>query len=115
MARKARKPRAKKPPNPKKPRKPPTFHEQSGAGSAGKVRGAAAAPRSMSVGGSSASAVIELVASESAAGLATVVLELAGEGRVSLASALSAWQHEQERVSNRVWRRPGGLARMGGL
>lgn len=113
-------PRPKKPPKPKKPkkpRKPPTFHEQVGAGSAGKGQGAS--PRRLSSAGSAPSAVMELVASESGptagSGLSAVVLELAGEGKLSLSSALSAWQHEQERVSNRVWRRPGGLARMGGL
>ena len=114
MARaKARKPP--KPKKPKKPRKPPLFHEFGGAGSVGKAQGAA--PRGLSSAGSGPSAVMEMVASasESAAGLSAVVLELAGEGRVSIGAALPAWQHEQERVSNRVWRRPGGLARMGGL
>lgn len=106
--------KVRKPPKPKKPRKPPLFHEQAGAGSAGKAQGAV--PRGVSAAGSGPSAVMDLVASDSAAaGLSTVVLELAGEGKVSLASALSAWHHEQERVSNRIWRRPGGLARMGGL
>lgn len=106
--------RAKKPAKPKKPRKPPLWREQAGAGSAGKVQGAS--PRGLTSGGGAPSAIMELVASESsAAGLSAVVLELAGEGKVSMAAALSAWQHEQERVSNRTWRRPGGLARMGGL
>jgi hypothetical protein len=97
---------------PAKPKKPPVFHEQAGAGSAGKAQPVGGAGMSAGVG--VGSAVLELVASD-VAGLSAVVLELAGEGKLSLSSALSAWQHEQDRVSNRVWRRPGGLARMGGL
>lgn len=110
-------PKPKKPKKPKKPRKPPTFHEQASAGSAGKAQGVGVGQHSLSSAGSSPSAVMELVASESGTGvgLSAVVLELAGEGKLSVGAALSAWQHEQDRISNRVWRRPGGLARMGGL
>ena len=118
MARTKKPPKPKRPKKPPKPKAPPKWHEQPGAGSAGKSgeRAQPAQPRGMSVGAGAVSAVMELVASaDRAAGLATVVLELAGEGKVSLGAALSAWQHEQERVSNRTWRRPGGLARMGGL
>jgi hypothetical protein len=55
---------------------------------------------------------IELVADRAIGG---VLLELAGEGKIGLATALAAWQRDQERITNRVWRRPGGLQRMGGL
>jgi hypothetical protein len=48
-------------------------------------------------------------------GISGVLLDLVGEGHIGLGHALSAWQREQERVVNRTWRRPGGLARMGGL
>jgi hypothetical protein len=48
-------------------------------------------------------------------GLGDVILELVGEHGVTVGSALSAWQRDQERVTNRAWRRPGGLARIGKL
>lgn len=51
----------------------------------------------------------------SATGLGDVLLELLGEGTVTLRSALAAWQREQDRVLNRAWRRPGGLVRPGGV
>lgn len=50
-----------------------------------------------------------------ATGLSDVLLELLGEGTVTLRSALVAWQREQDRVLNRTWRRPGGLVRPGGV
>jgi hypothetical protein len=56
--------------------------------------------------------MVELTADHSIGG---VLLELAGEGKIGLATALHAWQRDQERITNRVWRRPGGLQRMGGL
>ena len=37
------------------------------------------------------------------------------QARGSLARELERWQAEQERRFNRVWRRPGGLARPAGL
>jgi hypothetical protein len=43
------------------------------------------------------------------------ILDLVGEGRLTAAHALAAWTHEQDRLANRAWRRPGGLQRMGGL
>ncbi|HEX9036965.1 MAG TPA: hypothetical protein VF808_08245 [Ktedonobacterales bacterium] len=47
-------------------------------------------------------------------GLLGAVLQLAGSGDLS-GSALATWQREQDRISNRQWRRPGGMQRMGGL
>lgn len=49
------------------------------------------------------------------AALGSTMLDLAGEGKIGLATALAGWQREQERLTNRVWRRPGGLQKMGGL
>jgi hypothetical protein len=50
-----------------------------------------------------------------AAGLGGVLLELVGEAGLRAGQVLEAWQREQDRLTNRAWRRPGGLARMGGL
>jgi hypothetical protein len=61
----------------------------------------------------------DLTAASAAAGappgLAGVLLEIAGADHATLRAALSAWQREQDRVLNRAWRRPGGLARPAGL
>jgi hypothetical protein len=46
-------------------------------------------------------------------GLAHVLLELAGADPGDLRAVLGVWQREQDRVLNRAWRRPGGLARPG--
>ena len=52
---------------------------------------------------------------EMTSGLLDALLEIAGtEGR-SLRWALAAWQREQDRLANRAWRRPGGMARPAGL
>ncbi|HEU5438299.1 MAG TPA: hypothetical protein VFU88_03330 [Ktedonobacterales bacterium] len=48
-------------------------------------------------------------------GLADVLLELAGADPGDLRAVLNVWQREQDRVLNRAWRRPGGLARPGGV
>ena len=50
-----------------------------------------------------------------APGLTSTILELVGEGGITLGAALQAWDRERDRVANRAWRRPGGLARLGGL
>jgi hypothetical protein len=59
----------------------------------------------------------DLAAASAAAppGLADVLLEIAGADHATLRAALTAWQREQDRVLNRAWRRPGGLARPAGL
>jgi hypothetical protein len=49
------------------------------------------------------------------AGLGGIILDLVGEGTVRLSSALAAWARESERITNRSWRRPGGLSALGGL
>ena len=53
--------------------------------------------------------LVELAPS-AASGLLDAVLELTGAEHQTLRQALGAWQREQDRVLNRSWRRPGGLA-----
>jgi len=48
-------------------------------------------------------------------GLLDVLLELAGAEQLSLHQTFTVWQREQDRILNRTWRRPGGLARPAGL
>lgn len=66
-------------------------------------------------------APLELVAGEArgaktaADGLLGALIELVGAEDGSLAGALTAWQREQDRLANRAWRRPGGMARPAGL
>jgi hypothetical protein len=48
-------------------------------------------------------------------GLSGMLLDLVGEGAIGLGHALAAFATEQTRLTNRAWRRPGGLARMGSL
>lgn len=52
-------------------------------------------------------------ASASGAGLLDALLR-SGD-ILTLRDALTAWQREQDRLLNRSWRRPGGLARPAGL
>lgn len=44
-------------------------------------------------------------------GLFDALVELAGPGALTLHQTLALWQREQDRILNRAWRRPGGLAR----
>ena len=53
--------------------------------------------------------LVELAPS-TASGLLDAVLELTGADHQTLRQALGVWQREQDRVLNRSWRRPGGLA-----
>ncbi len=50
-----------------------------------------------------------------AASLLDVVLDVVGAEHFTLRETLSGWQREQDRLINRAWRRPGGLARPAGL
>lgn len=52
---------------------------------------------------------------ERASGLSDALLEIAGAKNDALLGALAAWQREQDRLANRAWRRPGGMARLAGL
>ena len=42
-------------------------------------------------------------------------LRLVGGDEGTLQATLVAWQREQDRLVNRAWRRPGGMARPAGL
>ena len=48
-------------------------------------------------------------------GLLGPLIEIMGAEGESLHGALAAWQREQDRLANRAWRRPGGMARPAGL
>ena len=50
-----------------------------------------------------------------ASGLLGSLIEIVGAGGDSMDGALAAWQREQDRLANRAWRRPGGMARPAGL
>ena len=61
-----------------------------------------------------ASPALDLIA-PGGSGLGDVLLELIGAEHATLRSSLAIWQREQDRLLNRAWRRPGGLARPAGL
>lgn len=98
---------------------PGVWHEQAGAGSLGNASGSAAGEPLGGVGstaGVSARPAVELNGlMDAPPGLMGALLEMVGEGALSGAGVWAAWQREQDRVDNRAWRRPGGLARMAGL
>jgi hypothetical protein len=52
---------------------------------------------------------------EAASGLLGPLIEIMGAEGESLQGTLAAWQREQDRLANRAWRRPGGMARPAGL
>lgn len=91
-----------------RPKKPPTVrvHVASGAGSAGGTSHSSVYASSTQNGG--ALAALDLSAD---GGLTDVLVELVGQGRISLGRALELFGTEQNRVTNRVFRRPGGVAR----
>ncbi|MFI5274438.1 MAG: hypothetical protein ACHQ4H_15505 [Ktedonobacterales bacterium] len=88
-------------------------HRVTGAATSGQVP----PPRAPRAAGSMRA--MQLDAPGSAAlggvGLADVLLELVGAEHADLRATLAVWQREQDRVLNRAWRRPGGLARPAGL
>ena len=102
---------------------PKTFHEQAGAGSIGNAGTSGTGGGSLpfvgagSMAGASPRSLLELsgLNTATAEGLGGALLDLVGEGKLTVAHALSAWTHEQNRLANRAWRRPGGLQRMAGL
>lgn len=81
----------------------------------GKVAGAAASVRAGAVGQGAGEPLLNLLAGSSSGGPFAMVLEVVGEGGLSLHSALALWQREQDAAQNRAWRRPGGLQRLAGL
>ena len=119
MARRPSKPRKSPKPRVHHPR-PPDVHPTSRAtvgDTFGRGRSAtipATGPHPALAG----SHAIELAASASSTGspgLFDVVLELVGAQHTTLRQTLTLWQREQDRILNRTWRRPGGLARPAGL
>ena len=72
---------------------------------------AAPAPLRAGLGGSRA---LDLAA-PTGGGMLDAVLEVVGAESLTLREALTLWQREQDRLLNRAWRRPGGLARPAGL
>ena len=72
----------------------------------GQAQGSAMPPLEPGTGGGEA---------EMASGLLGPLIELMGAEGDSLQGALVAWQREQDRLANRAWRRPGGMARPAGL
>lgn len=82
----------------------------------GRGVGASAFPQRAPHVGVGASAALELVAGAGGeVGLLGALLELVGTEHLTLGHTLAAWQREQDRLANRAWRRPGGLARPAGL
>ena len=68
----------------------------------GQAQGSALPPLGTGIGGTTS-------------GLLGPLIEIMGAEGDSLQGALAAWQHEQDRLANRAWRRPGGMARPAGL
>ncbi len=99
-------PQSPRPHPPRPPRVPPTRRATVADAFGHSNVSAAAGPHSVAGG----SAALDLTAPASA-GLADVILDIAGADHAALRSALTAWQREQDRVLNRAWRRPGGLVR----
>jgi hypothetical protein len=82
--------------------------------SAGETYGRADGPPTVPQVGLGAPHVTELAA-DGQLGLLDVALELVGADHATLRLALAIFQREQDRLLNRAWRRPGGLARPAGL
>lgn len=55
------------------------------------------------------------LAAPSGSTLLDAILEVVGADTLTLRATLALWQREQDRLTNRAWRRPGGLARPGGV
>ena len=94
----------------KRPKKPKTVHAKHPTATLGKSTAASDEPKGLTPSGGTI--VHDLSAS---VGLSSVLLDLVGASPQALHQGLVAWQREQDRVSNRAWRRPGGMVRMGNL
>ncbi len=92
--------RARKPPKPKPVRVKPA----PGGGNAGKPT-EPYPTASQSTGGAIPLRELDAL---SEVGLTPLLAELVNHGTVSLSTTLSAWQREQDRITNRTWRRPAG-------
>jgi hypothetical protein len=106
-----------KPPKPKKVH-PGKWHETAGHPAGADTHATSGAVRLGHPAGSGLPA-LTLAATETGFaplhGLSGMLLDLVGEGAIGLGHALAAFATEQTRLTNRAWRRPGGLARMGSL
>lgn len=114
----ARRTRRKPTPRPRHPRPPdvPATHRAALSGGAGGT--SLTHPRGvMHPAGASLARELVMPAAQPSGdlGLAPVLIELAGAEHGDLRAALGVWQREQDRLVNRAWRRPGGLARPAGL
>ena len=63
----------------------------------------------------SALPALETGTGKTTSGLLGSLIGIMGAEGDSLDGALAAWQREQDRLANRAWRRPGGMARPAGL
>lgn len=61
------------------------------------------------------SRALDLTASATGPGLLDAILEVVGGDTLTLRQTLALWQREQDRLTNRARRHPGGLARPAGL
>lgn len=114
----ARRTRRKPAPHPRKPRPSdvPATHRVSVASASDHAPTAYPRGVTHAAGASLARKLaVRMVPSTGDLGLAPVLLELAGAQHGDLRAALGVWQREQDRLVNRAWRRPGGLARPAGL
>jgi hypothetical protein len=97
----------------KKP-KPVRIRPGAGASSAGKST-QAYPTASQSTGGAVPVRELDPLAQ---VGLSGMLLDLINHGQVtpvSVGHSFQAWQREQDRITNRTWRRPGGLQKAAGL
>lgn len=94
----------------KKP-KPVRIRPVPGAGSAGKAT-QAYPTASQATGGAIPVRELDPLAQ---VGLSGVIVDLVNHGSVSVGHTFQAWQREQDRITNRMWRRPGGLQKPAGL
>jgi hypothetical protein len=120
MARKAAAPRPKKVKQPRpvkvkpvKPARPPKPAHRV-PGTSGAVPGVYHLAHPSGAGHDETIAA-HLTLSGAPASVSGITLEIVGESAISLGHLLAAWTREQDRLANAAWRRPGGLARMGGL
>lgn len=94
----------------KKP-KPVRIAPTAGSGSAGKATQAYPAA-SQATGGAMPVRELDPL---SQVGLSGILIDLINHGSVSVGHTFQAWQREQDRITNRTWRRPGGLQKAAGL
>ncbi|HUY76316.1 MAG TPA: hypothetical protein VMV29_06070 [Ktedonobacterales bacterium] len=107
---KTRKTGGRKAQKPRTPNVPGTSHAHVGAtlGGEGKLP---TTGRRVAIG---AAETLELAPPFAGSAL-DALLDVVGAEHFTLRETLSGWQREQDRLINRAWRRPGGLARPAGL